>query len=46
MDEVTKLLKSLSTRMEKLEVEGKPTYKNTQNVDNRGNFKRPSNNAP
>jgi hypothetical protein len=46
MDEVTKLLKSLSTRMERLEVEGKPTYKNPQNINNRGNFRRPNNNAP
>jgi hypothetical protein len=46
MDEVTKLLKSLSTRMEMLEVEGKPTYKNPQNIDNRGNFRRPNNNSP
>ena len=40
MDEVTKLLKSLSTRMKKLEVEGNPTYINPQNVDNKGNFRR------
>jgi hypothetical protein len=46
MDEVTKLLKSLSTRMERLEVEGNPTYINPQNVDNRGNFRRPNNNSP
>jgi hypothetical protein len=46
MDEVTKLLKSLSARMERLELEGKKTYKNPQNVDNRGNFRRPNNNAP
>jgi hypothetical protein len=46
MDEVTKLLKSLSARMERLELEGKQTYKNPQNVDNRGNFRRPNNNAP
>jgi hypothetical protein len=46
MDEVTKLLKSLSTRMERLEVEGKLTYINPQNIDNRGNFRRPNNNAP
>jgi hypothetical protein len=31
--------------MEKLKLEGKQSYKNTQNVDNRGNFRRP-NNAP
>jgi hypothetical protein len=46
MDEVTKLLKSLSARMERLELEGKKTYINPQNVDNRGNFRRPNNNAP
>jgi hypothetical protein len=46
MDEVTKLLRSISTRMEKLEVEGKPTYKNPQNMDNRSNFRRPTNNSP
>ena len=46
MDEVTKLLKSLSARMERLELEGKKTYTNPQNVDNRGNFRRPNNNAP
>jgi hypothetical protein len=39
------LVKSLSAEMEKLKLEGKQTYRNTQNVDNRGNFKRP-NNAP
>jgi hypothetical protein len=46
MDEVTKLLKYLSTRMERLELKGKKTYRNPQNVDNRGNFKRSNNNAP
>jgi hypothetical protein len=46
MDEVTKLLKSISTRMERLEVEGKPTYRNPQNIDNKGNFRRKINNAP
>jgi hypothetical protein len=46
MDEVTKLLKSLSARMERLELEGKKTYKNPQNVDNIGNFRRPNNNDP
>jgi hypothetical protein len=45
MDEVTKMLKSLSTRMEKWELEGKPMYRNPQNTDNRG-FRRPSNNVP
>jgi hypothetical protein len=46
MDEVTKLLKSLSDRMERLELEGKHTYRNPQNIDNKGNFRRPNNNSP
>jgi hypothetical protein len=46
MDEVTKLIKSLSARMERLELEGKKTYKNPQNVDNRSKFRRMNNNAP
>jgi hypothetical protein len=45
VDELTKLVKSLSTEMEKLKFEGKQSYKNPHNVDNRGNFRRP-NNAP
>jgi hypothetical protein len=45
MDEVTKVLKSLSARMERWELEGKPMYRNPQNTDNR-DFKRPSNNVP
>jgi hypothetical protein len=45
MDEVTKMLKSLSARMERWELEGKPMYKNNQNTDNRG-FRRPNNNVP
>jgi hypothetical protein len=45
VDELTKLVKSLSAEMEKLKLEGKQNYRNTQNVDNRGNFRRP-NNAP
>jgi hypothetical protein len=32
MDEVTKLLKSLSARMERLELEGKHSYRNPPNV--------------
>jgi ribonuclease HI len=44
-DEVTKVLKSLSARMERWELEGKPMYRNPQNTDNRG-FRRPSNNVP
>ena len=46
MDELTKMVKILSTEMEKIKEEGKKTYKNPQNVDNRGNFRRPNNNVP
>jgi len=45
VDELTKFVKSLSNEIENLKLEGKHTYKNTQNTDNRGNFRRP-NNAP
>jgi hypothetical protein len=43
VDELTKLVKSISAEMEKLKLEGKQTYRNTQNDDNRGNFRRPNN---
>jgi hypothetical protein len=43
VDELTKLVKSLSTEIEKLKKEGKQTYRNTQNVDNKGKFRRPNN---
>jgi hypothetical protein len=43
MDELTKLLKSHSARMEILELEGKQSYRNPPNVENRGNFRRPNN---
>jgi hypothetical protein len=43
VDELTKLVKSLSAEMEKLKFEGKQGYRNTQNTDNRGNFRRPNN---
>jgi hypothetical protein len=43
VDELTKLVKSLSAEMEKMKFEGKQGYKSAQNVDNRGNFRRPNN---
>jgi hypothetical protein len=43
VDELTKLVKSLSTEIEKLKFEGKQGYKNAQNSNNKGNFKRPNN---
>jgi hypothetical protein len=39
------VLKSLSARMERWELEGKPIYRNPQNTDNRG-FRKPNNNVP
>jgi hypothetical protein len=46
MDEVTKLLKSLSAIMERVELEGKQSYKNPPNADNRDKFRSPNNNSP
>jgi hypothetical protein len=46
MDEVTKLLKSLSARIERLELEGKQSYMNPPKIENRGNFRRPNNPPP
>jgi hypothetical protein len=45
VDELTKLVKSRSFEMENMKLEGKQNYRNTQNVDKRGNFRR-LNNAP
>ena len=41
--ELTKLVKSLSTEIEKLKSEGRQPYRNAQNTENRGNFRRPNN---
>jgi hypothetical protein len=38
-------MKSLSARMERWELEGKPIYINPQNTDSRG-FRKPNNNVP
>jgi hypothetical protein len=46
VDELTKMVKTLSAEMEKIKMEGKQTYRNPQNTDNRGNFRRPNNNVP
>jgi hypothetical protein len=43
VDELTNLVKSLSAEMEKMKFEGKQSYRNPQNADNRGNFIRPNN---
>jgi hypothetical protein len=39
VDELTKMVKSLSAEMEKMKFEGKQGYKNVPNVENRGNFR-------
>jgi hypothetical protein len=46
VDELTKIVKSLSAEMEKMKFEGKKGYKNIPNIINRGNFRRPNKNAP
>jgi hypothetical protein len=45
VDELTKSVKSLYAEMEKMKLEGKQNYRNTQDIGNRGNFMR-QNNAP
>jgi hypothetical protein len=45
VDELTKMVKSLSAKMEKMKFEGKQGYKVAQNVENKGNFRR-TNNTP
>ena len=44
-DETARTLKSLVAKIERLELEGKPMYRNPQNIDNRG-FRRPTDNMP
>jgi hypothetical protein len=44
-NETARTLKSLASKIERLELEGKPMYRNPQNTDNRG-FRRPNNNGP
>jgi hypothetical protein len=45
IDETTRMLKSLAAKVERLELEGKPMYRNPQNNDNKG-FRRSDNNMP
>jgi hypothetical protein len=40
VDELTKLVKSISVEMEKMKLEGRQTNRNTQNIGNKGNFRR------
>jgi hypothetical protein len=43
VDELTKMVKSLSAEMERMKVEGRQAYKGPQNAENKGGFSRPSN---
>jgi hypothetical protein len=43
MDELTKMVKYLSTEMERMKVEGRKAYKGPQNAKNKGGFRRPNN---
>jgi hypothetical protein len=43
VNELTKLVKSLSTKIEKLKSKGRQPYRNDQNTENKGNFRRPDN---
>jgi hypothetical protein len=41
-DELVRLVKSLAADMEKIKLETRQAYRNTQNVDNKGTFRRPN----
>jgi hypothetical protein len=46
VDELTKIVKSLSAEMERMKVEGRQAYKGPQNIENKGGFRRPNNVFP
>jgi hypothetical protein len=46
VDELTKMVKSLSAEMERMRVEGRQAYKGPQIAENKGGFKRPNNFTP
>jgi hypothetical protein len=46
VDELTKIVKSLSAEMEKMKVEGKKAYINPQNAEKKRSFRMPNNIAP
>jgi hypothetical protein len=46
VDELTKMVKSLSAEMERMKVEGRQAYKGPQNAENKGGFRRPNNITP
>ena len=46
VDELTKMVKSLSAEMERMKVEGNQAYKGPQNTNNKGGFRRLNNISP
>jgi hypothetical protein len=46
MDELTKMVKSLSAEMDRMKVEGRKAYKGPQTDENKGGFRRPNNFTP
>jgi hypothetical protein len=46
VDELTKMVNSLSVEMERMKVEGRQEYKGPQNFENKGGFRRPNNISP
>jgi hypothetical protein len=46
VDELTRMVKSLSAEMERMRVEGRQAYKGPQNAKKGGGFKRPNNFSP
>jgi hypothetical protein len=46
VDELTRMVKSLSAEMERMRVEGRQAYKGPQNAEKGGGFRRPNNFAP
>jgi len=46
VDELTRMVKSLSTEMERMRVEGREAYKGPLNAEKKGGFRRPNNFNP
>jgi hypothetical protein len=46
VDELTRMVKSLSAEMERMRVEGRQAYKGPQNAEKGGGFRRPNNFSP
>jgi hypothetical protein len=46
VDELTKMVKSLSAKMERMRMEGRQAYKGPQIIEKKGGFKKPNNFTP